>query len=191
MLSQPENCVRHLPDVSFTVKLCTFETAAASSWYGLHNSEKGTLMSHGPVRGVGARHTGEKWLFSQPNCNTVGNRSRVRKIGHRFPEIIEELVLKRPAWAKKASRGEDAVLGRGNSERKFVFRPKKQTGPKIHFSTINQLITRVNRIEVVCLHSRTNVLFPSLNTYCLFFQTNRKGGYEQYDLGLIILFDFS
>jgi len=68
---------------------------------------------------------------------------------------------------------------------------KMDKGPKIEFSTINQPITRVNRIEVVCLHSRTNVLFSRINTYCLFFQTNRKGGYEHYDLFLIIFFDFS
>jgi len=68
---------------------------------------------------------------------------------------------------------------------------KTDSGLKIEFSTINQPITRVNRIQVVCLHSRTNVLFSGINTYCLFFQTNRKGGYEHYDQFLIIFFNFS
>jgi len=74
---------------------------------------------------------------------------------------------------------------------KFFLSEKKDKGPKIEFVTINQPIMRVNRIQVVCLHSRTNVLFSGINTYCLFFQTNRKGGYEHYDLFFIIFFDFS
>jgi hypothetical protein len=56
--------------------------------------------------------------------------------------------------------------------------------------TINQPITRVNRIEVVCLQSRTTVLSAELNINCLFFQTNRKGGYENYEWRLVIFFYF-
>lgn len=68
---------------------------------------------------------------------------------------------------------------------------KTDAGLKSSFLTINQPFKRVNRIEVVCLHSRTNVLFPRKNIYCLFFQTNRKGGYDKYDQCLIIFFYFS
>jgi len=54
----------------------------------------------------------------------------------------------------------------------------------------DQPIARVNRIEVVCLHSRTTVLSAGLNMYCLFFQTNRKGGCEENEWRAVIIIYF-
>jgi hypothetical protein len=57
--------------------------------------------------------------------------------------------------------------------------------------TINQPNARVNRNEVVCLHSRTTVLSAESIIYCLVFQTNRKGGCEENEWRLVIFFYFS
>jgi hypothetical protein len=49
-------------------------------------------------------------------------------------------------------------------------------------------IARVNRIEVVCLHSRHNVIRLCTNSSCLIFRTNQEGGSGEDAYGLLILF---
>lgn len=53
---------------------------------------------------------------------------------------------------------------------------KPDTGAVNGKSAFNLAITRVNRIEVVCLHSANIVVVLRTNPCCLFFRTNRREG---------------
>lgn len=122
----------------------------------------------------------EKWLFSQPNCGTqIGyaqsGKSDAFSASCRFRcgwPRPDGLVCVISALDERFERGPAHIADAWDS----VVSGKTDSGHMAGESAFNLAIVRVNRIEVVCLHSANIVVGLRTKPMMSFFSDKPEGG---------------